>query len=397
MKIEQQSPDALIIHDSAWLMRGLGLVFAGSGIGLLALMPNAAGRSIQGSAWVGWAVGGAFAIIGVALALTAADRHYAFYRHTSMVRVTVRGLLKRQIVEYPFAAIKDVVLESSSSLNARPGSSAMFRVVFLMRDGTREAWTPYSTSDVTGQGACAAAARSFGGWEEKARVEGASPAAGSAATVAPPASSTAAVTAAAALASATAATSVLAPATSPRPSPIFPAQGARVQNLGCVMAFLAIFVAVGLGLFGLEVYRISTWQPVRATVLASDIQAVRGNKGTSYKPVVSYRYAVGARQFVGTGVLPVTISSSYGWAQSLQRRFVPGTSVTAYYDPQKPWQAFLVHDVSFLPLLFVAFPLLMAGLMTWMVRMARRQAVFTESPPVPVVPAEPRLVLEPSA
>jgi len=39
----------------------------------------------------------------------------------------------------------------------------------------------------------------------------------------------------------------------------------------------------------------------------------------------------------------------------------------------------------------------MAGLMTWMVRMARRQAVFTESPPVPVVPAEPRLVLEPSA
>jgi hypothetical protein len=50
------------------------------------------------------------------------------------------------------------------------------------------------------------------------------------------------------------------------------------------------FVAVGIGIFGVQLYRIVTWTPVTANILSSDVGTVSGSKGNTYKPVVVYNY-----------------------------------------------------------------------------------------------------------
>jgi hypothetical protein len=59
--------------------------------------------------------------------------------------------------------------------------------------------------------------------------------------------------------------------------------------------------------------------------------------------------------------------------------------VTAYVNPAHPASAFLVHEVSLLPLLFVAFPLAIVGILSWISAVQRRQLAAVERYPVPVV------------
>lgn len=177
----------------------------------------------------------------------------------------------------------------------------------------------------------------------------------------------------------------------PRPLHRPPAVTGRVSghpvatNWGCVGVFLAVFVAVGLGMFGAEVYRVATWQPVSARVLSTDIKYVQGNKGGSYAPVVRYVFSVNGAQYESRQVLPLTVSASYGWATRLRDRFHPGQIVTAYVNPNQPASAFLVREVSLIPLWFVAIPLLMVGVLSWMAGVQRRQLAATQRYPVPVV------------
>ena len=154
-------------------------------------------------------------------------------------------------------------------------------------------------------------------------------------------------------------------------------------------SFLAIFVAAGLGLFGSEVYRVATFQPVTARVVATDIKAVRGDNGASYAPVVRYDYFLDGRGYQSDRVLPLTISASYSWAKRLRDRFEPGQVVTAYVNPNRPATAFLVREVSLLPLLFVAFPLGIVGLLAWIAAAQRRQVAAMQRYPVPIVEWEP--------
>jgi len=59
--------------------------------------------------------------------------------------------------------------------------------------------------------------------------------------------------------------------------------------------------------------------------------------------------------------------------------------VTAYVNPSKPASAFLVRQVSLLPLAFVAIPLLMVGVLSFFAGVQRRQLAATVRYPVPIV------------
>jgi hypothetical protein len=84
------------------------------------------------------------------------------------------------------------------------------------------------------------------------------------------------------------------------------------------------------------------------------------------------------------------MSSSRSWAERMRDRFRPGEQVTAYVNPDKPSSAYLVRDVSLMPLLFVALPLAVVALLAWIVRVNRRQQSAVEAYPVPVVEAAHR-------
>lgn len=351
MKVVLQTPSQLVVHEGVLKTVVLGTIFVAVGGGMMTLrLANQSGWSGNAGPWLIYLVGGVFVAVGLASLLLSADRRFVFDRSTGTVRATVQRLAHRTTDEYSLGDLKDVALERS--LGGPRQSSPFFRIVFLTKAGGRVPWTPYSTGDELALATCASAVRAFCGWS------GASPGV----------------------------------AASPGASPLASApvtgkvSGHPVAtNWGCVGSVLAIFVAAGLGLFGSEVYRVATWQPVSARILKTDIKAVRGDKGTSYTPVVRYRYSVNGAQYQSTQVLPLTISASYAWASKLRDRFQAGQVVTAYVNPSRPASAFLVRQVSLLPLLFVAIPLLMVGVLAWIASMQRRQLAATVRYPVPVV------------
>src|SRR4029077_16408969 len=340
MKVVQQTPTQLVVHEGALRTVVLGAIFAALGGGLIVLrVADPSNWTGNAGAWRVYLVGGMFLAVGIASLVSSADRRIVIDRAAGTARIVVQGLGRRTSDEYALADLKDVALERSPG--GQRQTSAFYRIVFLTRTGGRVPWTPYSTADEGTLAGCASAARACCGWVS-----------------APPAAS---------------------------------ASGGGVSghpiatHWGCAGSFLAIFVAVGLGLFGSESYRLATWQPVSARVLSTDIKAVRGDKGTSYAPVVRYQYSFAGGQYVSDGVLPLTISAGRGWAENLRNRFRPGEIATAYVNPNRPSSAFLVREVSLLPLLFVAFPLAIAGLLAWIAGVQRRPLAAGEEYPVPVV------------
>ena len=354
MKVVRETPTQLVVHEGVLRTVVLGATCDASGGGSIILwVADPAGWTGTGGPWVIVVTGGVFVVVGLLLLVSSADRRIEFDRASGTVRLLVRRLVHRTTTVYRLADLRDVALERTGGADPR-SSTSFYRIVFLTASGQRVPWTPYSTAEEGTLAACASAARAFCGWVGQGR----------AATV----------------------TAVGASGPAAAPAPGGTLSGHPVAtNWGCLGAFLAIFAAVGLGAFGSEVYRVLTWQPVSARVLSTAIKPVRGNKGTSYAPVVRYQYFVGGTPYESDAVLPLSVSASLGWAERLRARFRPGDVVTAYVNPKRASSAYLVREISLLPLLFVALPLAIATLLAWIVHVQRRQLAAREQHPVPVV------------
>jgi len=370
MQIVAQSSDRLLLHESPWGFRAMGALMAGVGITTLVFMIRG-GHSGEHNAWVAFLVGGAFAAIGIALLATAADREVLFDRITKSARVTRRGgVLRSTTTEVPFSSIRDIALESSTQTASARNTSASYRIVFVLRDGTRLPWTSLLTGDVGRQATCVAAARTFGGWDTAAVRSGA----GSMEIARPtPAPGLQAVRA-------------------PTPGSVTQAQvpgRPATQNLGCVMAFLGLFTLIGGGMAVVQVVRLVSWHPSPATVITSHIDAVRGSKGgTSYRPSVIYSYEVGGRRYVSSSVTILNESAGWAWANRIINRYPPGAETVAYVDPGNPGKAYLVHDLSVVPFIFIFIPIAFGALVVFSVRWNARQAAVAAAVPVPVLPAQ---------
>lgn len=350
MQVVLQTPSELVVHDGRWTTVLMGAIFTASGGGFMWLRwTHPTGWSGNGGPWLVYLVGTVFVLVGMLIFWLSADRRYVIDRGAHTVSIIVQRLVHRTTTLLAFKDIDDVVLEQSAGIsnssNQNAPSSPTWRVVFLMKDGTRVPWTPYSTSARESQETCAAAVRVFGGWTGNPEHQVSQP-------VTPP------------------------PALLAHPV---------ATNWGCLSAFLSIFVAIGLGLFCLQVYRIATYRPVSANVTLSGVAAVRGNKGTSYKPVVVYNYRYQGTQYEASTVMPITISAGQAWAKGIADNYRPGQVTTAYVNPDHPNNAYLVRRVSLMPLIFVAFPILFGLLYSWILRTQRAQVQLAEKHLVPVV------------
>jgi len=105
--------------------------------------------------------------------------------------------------------------------------------------------------------------------------------------------------------------------------------------------------------------RITSFLPVRATVISAEVRSHTSSKGsTSYSPEVKYSYEVSGRTFTSEEVLPLDVSSSRSWAEGIVKRYRPGRTAEAYFNPADPADAFLVRHYSFFPYFFILFPLI---------------------------------------
>src|SRR5579862_836735 len=133
MQIIAQSNDRLVMRDSPWGLRGMGALFGSVGIGLLVLMIRG-GHGHEHNAWVGFVVGGLFAVVGIAMVLTSADRQVMFDRATKTVLLSRHGgILRPFATEVPFGSIRDIALESSTVGSPRNNASTTYRIVFVLR------------------------------------------------------------------------------------------------------------------------------------------------------------------------------------------------------------------------------------------------------------------------
>jgi hypothetical protein len=362
MQVIRQTSTELVVHDGRWNIVLMGATLFSMGGGAMWLRwTHPAGWSGNSGPWLVYFVGGAFVLMGILIFWNSADRLYVVDRSARTVSMVVQRLLHRRATLLPFGDIEDVALEKSRGMPdpSSPSNAATtptWRVVFLLKDGTRAPWTPYSTGDRASQDKCAGAVRAFGGWVGHPAREG--------------------------------------PAASDSPGSDSPGSGAPAlishpvaRSWGCVAAFLSLFVALGAGIFGVQVFRVATWRPVPASVSSSGIVTVAGDKGNSYQPRVVYLYAYKGQYHWGTSVTPISISASEAWARGLADRFHAGSTVTAYVDPASPGKSYLVRQLSLMPLLFVAVPLVFGVLFAWAVRAQRAQVTLADTPMVPVVDA----------
>jgi len=133
--------------------------------------------------------------------------------------------------------------------------------------------------------------------------------------------------------------------------------------------FIGLFTIVPLVFLGFGGYmawsqhhKITTYQPVPATVLSADVKTIRtrdsrGRTSTSYKPVVKYRYQVDGRTHTCDAVTPIEESGMHSWAHGIVEQYPAGQETEAYYNPADPSEAFLVKQYSFFPYVFLLCPM----------------------------------------
>lgn len=327
MKITQNTPDVLVIAESAAPIRIIGAIFAVVGSAFLygGLMSNAG--------FGAWAAAAVCIPLGLAMIILPGRVTAAFDRANHTLIVSRRGIRANTREEIDFSKIASVEAERSTTDRDQP----TFRVTIVLRDGYRFPLTSWYASGGSYAEAAAAATKFLG-------------------LTAPDAAPVAAPIATARAALAAALTAVV-EAREGRPSIQVRRQtGSRAASV--VMAiFFAAFIGIGGWLEYVQYSRLATYRPVSAMVLTSTTTGHRGSKGgTTWSPAVSYRYTVNEHEFVGTQVTAIHESRSGRWAFKIAARYRPGDATTAWYDPDRPDQAFLLHEASSLPLIFILAP-----------------------------------------
>ena len=311
MKIVARTPTVLIIRDSGMTIRALGGFLAALGVfaiwlgltqepdGRIAVAPTVIGSLIV-------AVGGLMVALPKrkTFAFSKAERVFVIARERF-------GRVERQTI--PLRDIVDVSLEESTSSD----SGSTYRVAITLADQRRIPWTSYYTSGVTSKQAVVQLVREFLELDP-------APGLGSGAVT------------------------------------MTDERNARRARIGLVLmgAVCSLFLGLGLTMAAKEQRRLSVFQPVTATVLGTRVDEHSDSDGSTYEPVVVYRYRVGDREYTASRVTPLKQSRSGSWARRVTTRYSVGSTYTAFYDPENPAEAFLMRSRSILPWAFIGIPLI---------------------------------------
>jgi hypothetical protein len=137
-------------------------------------------------------------------------------------------------------------------------------------------------------------------------------------------------------------------------------------------SLLLLLVAVGLAGYGAVDYVQST-NAVRdsveteATITEVGVETESSTAGTGsdieYEPVVEFTYIYEGETYTGDELFPGSVPTRYdseSAARNAIAEYEPGTTTTAYVDPDNPETAFLENRTSNRQLLFIGVGLILA-------------------------------------
>ena len=306
MKIVARTATELIIRDSAMPLRAIGAFLVPfGGFAIYLALVGEEGR-------IGWApliIGAILVVSGLALLVLPAIKTFAFSKSERVFIIAKQRFNRIERQTIPLRDVEDVTLEESRD------EGVTYRIAVTLRDQRRIPWTSYYTSGVASKRAVVDLTRDFLGLQPN-------PAPGSNAPT----------------------------ATTER--------DLRRGRAGILImaAFCSIFLGVGAVMLFNENRRLTTYRPVEATVLDTRVEEHSDSDGSTYEPVVTYRYYVNDRPYTASRVTPLKMSRSGRWAYRVIAKYHTGATYTAYYDPAEPSEAFLMRSRSVIPWAFIMIP-----------------------------------------
>ena len=310
MKIVAHTPTELIIRDSAMMLRAFGAFVVA--LGAFAVWVGMAQDPDGRVAVVPMAIGTLIATGGLSLLVLPSRKTFAFSKSERVFIIAKERFGKVQRQTIPLRDIADVSIEESKS----DDSGSTYRVCVTLTDQRRVPWTSYYTGGVASKRAVVEVVREFLGLEP-------SPALGSGAPT----------------------------ATDERD-----ARRGR-WGLTAMGAFCCLFLGVGVTMLAKEQRRLSVYEPVTATVLSTRVEEHSDSDGSTYEPLVVYRYRVQEREYTASRVTPLRESRSRRWAHRVIARYPIGSTHTAFHDPEDPSEAYLRRSRSVIPWAFIGIPL----------------------------------------
>jgi hypothetical protein len=146
-----------------------------------------------------------------------------------------------------------------------------------------------------------------------------------------------------------------------------------------------IFIVLGLGVAAVGVYKvlgqdrqIRTFIPTEAWVDSTQLLNKRGSKGSvTYQPEVNYHYTYQGRVYQSSRTLVIEESSNNDWARSVLNRYPAGRPATAYVNPNRPGDAYIHREHTFIIYLLILIPSVFVGvgMGLWMQQSSRRDGV----------------------
>jgi uncharacterized protein DUF3592 len=329
LRIVHDSRDALILNERAIALRAIGAV-----LGIAGLVMIAASILANGLAVAALLIAGAsMATVGALMGLLPATHTFAFSRSERRLIVVRQRLGRVTREEYPLRDVASAFVDSSKS-----SDGDTWRVVVQLADGQIIPVTSYYTSGYDSKKLAADRITEF--------VNQANNRDAAALTVHTPAPYAATLT-------------------SPR-------------QTRAALAFLALFGLVFGGIGGTimvrEHQRLTTWLPAEATVLSKSVDRHSDSDGTTYSPIVVYRYNVNGRPYTSSSVLPTKESRSGGWARRIVEEYELNRTYTAWYNPADPEQAFLRRSRSIVAAIFTAIGALLVVVAALVLRTASRSS-----------------------
>jgi len=126
------------------------------------------------------------------------------------------------------------------------------------------------------------------------------------------------------------------------------------------LGMAGLFIVIGARNALHQAQRLRTYVPVPAQILTSDITSHHTSKGDRFSAQIRYAYTVDNARYTSSTLAPIdgSSSSSRSTAQDLVDAYPVGTTTTAYRSPTDPSQAFLLHQLRFVPYVFMLFPMI---------------------------------------
>lgn len=144
-------------------------------------------------------------------------------------------------------------------------------------------------------------------------------------------------------------------------------ESSRARLGGVVLVgFSLLFLAVGGYLVYEQERALRSYESTDATVIGTDVDREVDRDpdpgdpdSVTYTPIVEYRYRVDGQTYTARNVYPggTGSRSDRGWAQGVVDDYRQGETVTAYYDPDDPSEAYLVQQRDLAKFAFVVLPL----------------------------------------